>query len=465
MREKLANYLGDRPFWKVTLSLALPIALQNLLTSSFALVDTIMLGSLGDVPLAAVGMAGQLSWIMNMLLFGFSSGATVFFAQYWGSREYTGIHRALGLSFLNIVGAVCLCTLAGLFLPAQFMRLYTGDSEAIGYGVSYLRIACISYLGIGMNILLGCLLRSTECVKLPLYASLASVLANAGLNALLIYGCGLGVRGAAIATAISAWISPVVILLLGPRMSPILKTLHRWEDMFRWPKGFASHYYRISLPVVFNEGIWGLGTALYKLMYSNASTEFYAALTIFLSIEGLTFSFVIGMCNACAAQVGKQIGAGRLEEGYVTGRRFLCLEPLFCAVVGLVLFTMRRVMLLPFSGISQETQDIALGILGFYAAENILRNIPFFSVVGIFRAGGDTRTGVLVDMSCLWVLALPFTYLGCFVFKWPLTFVYPMMLVIEDLPKAVLCLWYFRSRHWIRPVIGTGMGGDTEAAS
>ncbi len=464
MNSTLKKYWGDRQFWKVTLSLALPIALQNLLTSSFALVDTIMLGSLGDVPLAAVGMAGQLSWMMNLVLFGFSSGAGVFFAQYWGGQDRAGIERTLGLGFINTSCSAVVFTFLGALIPGQVMSLFTGEAETIRYGVEYLRIACISYLGISLNILLGALLRSTECVKLPLYSSLASVVTNAALNALFIYVLRMGVKGAAIATAISAWISPVVILLLGRRGNTVLRGM-QLRRMFHWPRGFVPHYYRISMPVMFNESLWGLGTVLYKLMYSNASTEFYASLTIFLSVEGLTFSFIVGMCNACAASVGKQIGAGREEEGFITARRFLCLEPLFCGTVGLIILCSRRVLLMPFSGISPETRQAAQVILGFYAVENIIRNISFFAIVGIFRSGGDTKTGLFFDMGCLWLLALPFAYLGCFVLKWPLIWVYPLMLLVEDLPKATVCLIHFARRSWIRPVIGNrGTGGDTAAA-
>ena len=149
---KLSNYLGDKPFWKVTLRLALPIALQNVLTSSFQLVDTMMVSQLGDVTLSAVGMAGQWSWLVNLLGFGLCSGMSVFVSQYWGVRDLKGIRRVLGMALIT-----CLL-LSGIFMtialaaPEFVLRLFNQDPAVIEAGCRYLKIACLSYPAVTPNI-------------------------------------------------------------------------------------------------------------------------------------------------------------------------------------------------------------------------------------------------------------------------------------------------------------------------
>ena len=204
---KLNKILGDGAFWKGTLRLALPISLQNILISSFALIDTIMVGALGSTALAAVGMAGQWSWLLNLVLFGFNSGAAVFIAQFWGVKDEKSIRKSFGLATVSAMAAALLFTVVGLAAPYVVLNFFTQDVQTVELGVSYLRIAAFSYVAICLNNLLATLLRSTEDAKLPLYASAVSVVTNAALNALFIYGLKMGVQGAALATAISAWIS------------------------------------------------------------------------------------------------------------------------------------------------------------------------------------------------------------------------------------------------------------------
>ena len=215
MQQKVKSLFADRGFWRSALRLAIPIALQNLLLSSFTLVDTVMIGSLGDVPLAAVGMAGQWSWVMNILFFGVNSGASVFLAQYWGVRDVRGIQRTFGLLLVGALAPALLFTGVGLLAPGFVMRLFTKDPVVIEQGCSYLTAACFSYVALALSQAASTLLRSTEEVRLPVAASLCSVLTNALLNYALIFGRfgapAMGLRGAAIATAIAAWVNVAVL--------------------------------------------------------------------------------------------------------------------------------------------------------------------------------------------------------------------------------------------------------------
>ncbi|MBO5645816.1 MAG: polysaccharide biosynthesis C-terminal domain-containing protein, partial [Clostridia bacterium] len=207
------RWLFEGRFWSAALRLAVPIALQNLLVCSFSLVDTIMVGQLGDVALSAVGMAGQWSWLMNMVLFGVASGASVYFAQYWGNRDERGIRRILGLVLLSGVVFSLAFALIAFLTPVSVIRIFNRTDVVVEAGSAYLRIAAFSYVAISLNTILCTALRSTERVRLPLLVSGISTVLNAVLNYGLIFGkFGLpemGVAGAALATCISSWTAPV----------------------------------------------------------------------------------------------------------------------------------------------------------------------------------------------------------------------------------------------------------------
>ena len=214
---KLTDYLGDKPFWRVTVKLAVPVALQNVLTSSFQLVDTLMVSQLGDVTLSAVGMAAQWGWLCGLLGFGLCSGMSVFISQYWGVKDLKGIRRVMGIG-LMLAMFVSLCFLAvALAAPAWVIGLFNQEPAVIETGCRYLRIVCFSYPAVALTYLLSNVLRGTERVRLPLYVSIVTTIANAFADYGLIFGAfglpKLGVEGAAIATCISSWLGPVLILI------------------------------------------------------------------------------------------------------------------------------------------------------------------------------------------------------------------------------------------------------------
>ena len=447
---QLSRLFGDRCFWSRSLKLAIPVSVQNILTSSFTLVDTIMIGSLGDTVLASVGMAGQWAWLLNLVMFGFNSGASVFIAQYWGAHDVGSIRKSFGLAAASALCVTLLFTVVALFAPFLVLACFTKDPVVAQLGETYLRYAGISYLAICLNNLFGTLLRSTEQVKLPLYVSMISVVANALLNAFFIYGLEWGVKGAAVATAISSWISPIVLLLISIRRKNILYAPIR--SFVGWTGAFVKKYYFISVPALLNETLWALGTVLYKMIYANVSTDFYAAYTIFSSIVDIIFAFFIGLCHASAVMVGKQVGAGELDEAYRDACRYTAVFPVFTVILSALFLLARPLLLTPFTGSDAATLATTSRLMLYYLCELPLRNIPYITIVGIFRAGGDTKIGLVYDICGLWLLAIPVTWICAVVLKMDLVVVYLIMLLTEDLPKSLLCIFRLFSRKWIRPV-------------
>lgn len=461
---KLTDYLGDKPFWRVTVKLAVPVALQNVLTSSFQLVDTLMVSQLGDVTLSAVGMAAQWGWLCGLLGFGLCSGMSVFISQYWGVKDLKGIRRVMGIG-LMLAMFVSLCFLAvALAAPAWVIGLFNQEPAVIETGCRYLRIVCFSYPAVALTYLLSNVLRGTERVRLPLYVSIVTTIANAFADYGLIFGAfglpELGVQGAAIATCISSWLGPVLILLFSVFEKNILIGPVRELFAFSWKQ--LGEFCTRALPVMSNEGLWALGMLTLNRIYANIGYEYYAGMTIFKTFSELAFAFYVGLGNACVIMVGKSIGKGKIRRGVEDARRFSVLVPLMGLIVGLTMVAARQPLVALFAtgdNLSATTISTAYAVTIFCSLEYFFRNISYVQVVGVFRSGGDTLTGMFLDLGSLWLVSIPLTLLAARVFHLPFLGVVITAYLGEDIPKSLLCLWHFVSMRWLKPVTEEGREG------
>ena len=461
------KYFGDMGFWRIALKLAFPVAMQNLLTSSFILVDTIMVGQLGDLPLSAVGMAGQFGWFLNMITFGMCSGAAVFISQYWGAKDTAGIRRTYGIAVVSVCLISALFFVIGLLFPEGVVRIFNREPDVVEAGAAYLRIACWSYLATGVNMVFCIVLRSTENVKLPMYVSLVTTVLNAFMDYGLIFGAfgmpEMGIRGAALATVISAWAGPVLILAVSAIQRNMLIT--PLKELFGFNKRSIAQYYEKATPVIINETLWGLGTLLFSVIFANLGYQYYAAVTIFRTFENIAFVFFIGLCNASSIMVGKNVGAGHIKRAVEDSRRFVLFVSLCSVLTGvlIIIFRFQLASVFNLSGsITQETLKLTASLLLVYGIELPVRNLPYILIVGTFRPGGDTRIGMKLDLLSLWLCSVPLTTLAAFVFKLPFIAVFAIMYAAEDYLKAILCVKYYFTYNWLRPVTDQGIKGLEE---
>ena len=308
-------------------------------------------------------------------------------------------------------------------------------------------------MGIAVNLGFCTILRSTEEVKLPVISNLISVFVNVIFNSLLIFGLlgfpKLGIRGAAIATVIASLVNPFFIFFVSFAKRYILRA--SFKQMFRFPQGFVGKFFSISLPVFFNEAMWALGVAGVNMVYGRMGESNIAALTITKTVENLAFVLMIGLCNACGVMIGKNIGKEDYDTAHTYAKRFTLLVPSLCVLVGGSIILLRSPILSLFS-LSAEAKHAAMFLLLVFGLEMPLRNVPYISIVGIFRAGGDTKKGMLFDVSFLWSLALPVAIILGLVLKWDFLLVYPIVLLVEDIPKSAFCIRHTLSGKWMRSV-------------
>ena len=287
----------DKKFYSSMLRLAVPIALQNMLVSSFTLVDTIMVGQLGDVELSAVGMAGQWSWLLQIVLFGIVSAMSMFVSQYWGEKNIDGISKSYGIALTSGAVLALLFTTSAALAPERVMMIFNRESEVVAAGASYLRIVAFSYPAVMLGNIMFSLLRSTECVQVPMYISAISTVLNAFFNYGLIFGKfgfpELGIEGAAVATCISSWANPIFAIIIA--LWKKLLIMASPARIFKFTRERIREFYIKATPVIVNESLWGLGTFVMTLLYSNLGSEYYAAVTILKTFENIAFTIFIGI--------------------------------------------------------------------------------------------------------------------------------------------------------------------------
>lgn len=438
------------------LSIAIPVTLQNLLFSSFTLIDTLMIGALGDTPLAAVGMAGKWSWFYNIVLYGFASGAGVFIAQYFGAGDTRGIRRTYGLVTIGSLGASLLFMASALLFPEAIIGLFTKDPQAIAIASVYLRIIALSYPFQALSKAGGTLLQSTQRVSIPFIGAACSVVTNIVFNALLIFGlCGfpaLGVAGAAIASAMAAAVNAAVIFILGVKKHTHLRA--PLSEVLDISRSFIREYVLISAPALFNETIWAIGNLGYNAVFGHISTEAYAAMTVVKSIEDLTTIAIWGMGSSCAVMIGNYVGRGEMQRAKDCGSFHLILSSSFSLLIGAFVMACRTPILSLF-GVSEEVRGMAASLLMIYALEAVPRNIPYMLVCGIFRSGGDTKFGLIVDTISLYLIGLPLTAFAGLVLHAGVPVTYLIMYLVEDVFKCIVFGRHFLSGKWIKPVTKT----------
>lgn len=460
----MTKLFNDKGFWKTMLRLAAPIAFQNMLISSFTLADTLFVSMLGDIQLSAVGMIGQWGWLLNMMLYGICSGTSVFVAQYWGIKDIDKINKTSGIAVSSALIISGIFTIVSVAAPEFVIGIFNNEPAVISQGRDYLLWVCSSYVAVAVTNVLSAVLRSVENVNLPMYVSIVTTLLNIFLDYSLIFGKfgmpKMEIKGAALATAISAWVGVIAILVVSVIKKNILYAPLKSTFGFKWRH--IRRFYRKAFPVIINESLWGFGTFAFNVIFGHTGYENFAALTILRSFENIAFVFFIGICNACCIMVGKSVGKGKIDRGIKDTRRFMIIVPIFALFIATLVFIFRPQLISLFNlsnTISEKTLHTAMILMAIYAFEFTIRQIPYLLIVGVFRSGGDTSTGVILDLLSLWLLSLPATIISVYVLKLPFVVSFAIMYVFEDYVKMILCLRHYKSMKWIKPVTPEGREG------
>ncbi|MBW2367293.1 MAG: MATE family efflux transporter [Deltaproteobacteria bacterium] len=442
-----------RRFYKTLFQLAVPITIQNTITSSLNLVDTIMIGQLGATEVAAVGLANRLFFIFILVSFAISSGTAVFTAQYWGKKDVAEIGKVMGIALIfNGVIAV-LFSIAALIDPAKVMAVFTTDAQVIHQGSLYLAITAFSFLPTAITMLYSFVLRSTGNVTIPMYASTSALVLNTVLNYCMIFGHfgfpALGVKGAAIATLIARFIEMAFIVSV-----TYLKRLPavRWRDFLSVPTGLIKTFLITTAPILANEFIWVMGNTTYSIVFGRMGTAEIAAVNIIKPIEEISFSLFFGLASAASVMIGNQIGAGNEDIAHAYAKRFSIIGPVGAVVAG-CLIALNAHHVIHLFRVPREVLDFSINMIFILSVVLWIRIFNIISIVGVFRGGGDTRYSLYIEALSVWVVGVPLAFLGGFFWKLPVYWVFALI-NLEEVFKMIMSLYRLYSKKWIHNLVG-----------
>lgn len=436
------------PFFQTVCRLAIPAALQSMLQSSFSMVDQIMIGQLGEISVAGVGIAGKFVSIYSVVVSAVGAVAGIMISQFLGQKKDAEVRRSFFTNLLLAAVLAALFTAVCALFPETVMRAYTKDAATRQAAAEYLRYISGTFLPLAGATLLSTAFRCVEKARLPLYASIVSALTNTALNYILIFGKlglpALGVAGAATATVVSQFVNVLLMLLMAGRCCPVPKA--------KSGRSLASgrywqQYFAILLPLLFCEVSWSLGENVYAAIYGHMGTDSSAAITLINPVQGLVVGALCGLSQAAGVIVGKQLGSGDRDGAYRSGRRLLVYGTagalLLSAVVVLLCGAYVNIYRVD-AAVKGMTQRVLLA----YALVAPFKVLNMILGGGILRSGGRTKYVMVIDIAGTWCLGVPLGLLSAFVWKLPISCVY-FILSLEECFRFGVSLAVFRRRSWM----------------
>lgn len=430
-------------------ALVLPIVIQNLITSSVSMADVVMLGRVDQTSLSASSLAGQVQFLLNIVYFGLNSALTILAAQYWGKKDTRTISKILGIGLIISVLCSGTATVLALFCPHFLIHIWTNVPELAQAGASYLRFVALSYLFMGITQPYHTILKSCERVVFSTTVSAIALGANVCLNAILIFGLfgapALGIRGAAIATVLSRAIELVICLIDFLRQSVLPRNL---REMFRIPGSLVRDFVRYCLPAFINDAMWGLAFNMNSIIMGHLGSDIVAANSICTVVRDLISVVGFGISSASAILLGKEIGMDELQLARKDASSILRTALLVSVLQGLVLFLISPVIpgFVKLSATAASYLRIMLYINCVYQVGQIINTVLISSY---FRCGGDSRYGMILDLVCMWGIAVPLGLVSAFALKLPPIIVYALMCT-DEFVKMPFALHHYFKGNWIR---------------
>lgn len=439
--------------YKTLARVALPIALQSLITSSLNLIDNLMVGSLGEVELAAVGLSTQLFFVHIGVMFGFASGSSAFMAQFWGKQDVNSIRKVAGFAVAVCFGVSMLFFLPAILIPEKVLRLFTDIPEVIAIGKDFVRIASLSFLTLGITYPLSAALRSTQQTSIPLKISAVIFSVNTLLGFILIFGYfgapALGVKGAAIATVTARLLELSLYFYIVFVRKNLLAG--RPGEFFGWHKPLVARVLGTAVPVMVNETMWSLGMATYNAAYGRMGVTEFAAIQASSTLNTLFVLAIFSLGDALLILVGQRIGMGQLDYAYALTKRLLRIGISVGAVSGLLLILTSQFIIRLFN-FTPEGQHYAILIICIYGIFMPLKVFGGLNIVGTLRCGGDTRFAMFVEVGCVWFIGVPLVFFGALYLSLPIYFVV-LMAQTEEVVKSFICWRRFRSKKWLNNLV------------
>ena len=432
--------------------LALPIVLQNMITIGVNIMDTVMLGSYGEIQLSGSSLAGEFINIFQILCMGMGCGAAVLTAQFWGKGDTKSLKHAVTIMIRICLTLAVLFTLVTALAPSFIMSIFTDDPAVIEKGRIYFLWSTPTYLLMGISLTLTLILRSVRKVMVPLWTSIVSFFVNIFFNWVFIFGHfgapEMQIAGAALGTVIARVVETTIIAVYVFKVDKSIGL--RIRDLFGSCGGLLRTYLKYSIPVLISDGMLALGNTMVSIIIGHISTEYVAANAIIATIVRLSTVFTQGLGQASSVMTGNALGQGETDRAYREGVTFVTLSFLIGIFASGVILSLSP-FIIGLYNIEETTRAIAHQLMYAVSIMIIFQSTQSMLTKGVLRGGGDTKFLMIADVAFLWVASVPLGALCGLV--WHLSpFVIYVALKIDWAIKSFICLFRLKSKKWIRIV-------------
>ena len=445
----LDNQSGGNNLVKDILKIAIPVSIENILANTGIFILTILLSLVGEKEIAINAISNQASFLVNLFLFGINTGGAIFVSQYWGRKDEESIKRVFGLMLTSSMIIAAAFFVFTFFFPGTFVHIFLKDSSLFNDSILYLQIISFSYFGIALEVAFRTFLRGIEKANIPM----ESYVVGTAAQLLLAYGFlngrlglpKLGITGVAIAITISRYVIPFYQIIrayyLNLPYTFSLKGISR--DLFK-------KFVRFATPAALNEIAWSLGMTMYGIVFGWMGTEAYAARNVLSSFENYIWTLALGITTASSVIVGKLVGKESYEKAVDFSKKIMLINALIGLGTAFVTIGAYYILLPTFDLTSSSKYMLTLSMWIMLVGSPIkaLNNV---AIVGILRAGGDSKYAFLLETSTLWGLGVPLAFIGAMVWKQSLPVVYALTLS-DEVAKAIIVYFRIRSKKWMKNV-------------
>lgn len=443
------NIQEKKNFNKELITLAIPLALQQLLNALVGATDALVLGRLTQEAIAAVSLANQISFIMSLFKGAVIGAISILIAQYWGKQEYDKARRFLGMAIRYVALISLLFSLAAYFLPEQLMRIFTPETELISIGAEYLRIVSFSYLLAGFTQCFLMAMKPSGYAKISVWISAMMVLVDVAADILLVYGwgdfSGFGANGTAYSTIAVEGIALILCVIWSLKVKKVKLSA---GDLFKFSKAFECDMWKIIPGLLASNLSWGVSISVHSLIIGHLGKDAIAAYSVVGVTQQLIQCLTHGFSSGAAIMIGRLLGKNQLDKAKEYGRRFWKVA----AISGFInagLIAIAGPLVYIFYVLEPQAKSYLVGMLAFMAFYMFAYAYNIIITCGVFPAGGDSKYDAISVMFATWCFAIPFSLLGCFVFDWPVMVVFIVM-CLDELVKVPFIKWRYNKYIWLK---------------
>lgn len=445
----MENNEKRKEYYETIKVVAIPVILQNLLTSSLGAIDLFMVTRLGDASIAGIGFTNRLFQILISIINGIASGGAIFAAQYHGQKNNVMIQKVMKLCAIVSIGISLIFVVVSTVFSENIIGMYSNDPVATAQGAKYVRVVCWAYLCTALISVLSSTLRSIKNAKVPLYASMIAVLMNTVLNFLFVYGIiskhTERVEWIALATVISKLVELVILVVYISSFGSILKCNYISLDI---DLNIMIRIFKKVGPLILNTFLWSLGQSFYTGIMGKVGTESVAAFNVAQTIETLAFTVFNGLACAGNVLVGHLIGNDEKDEAYEVSGKLI-----FACVAGGILIGFIMIVIAPFvftlyKNLESDTRTIAINIVRIMGLLFWIKVTNMFIIQGVLRAGGDVVYTLIQSMVAMWCIGVPLTLIVAKVFHVGI-YVVLICTFAEEVVKLIASYIRYRKKKWI----------------